>query len=47
VSCTGQGAAEEKSLAYVDSSTSLIDFSHAYLLVAESWREAHKLLHGL
>jgi hypothetical protein len=47
VSSTSQHAAKEKPLAYIDSSTSLIDFSHTLLLMAESWREAHKLLHGL
>jgi hypothetical protein len=47
VSSTSQHAAKEKSLAYIDSPTSLVDFSHTLLLIAESWREAHKLLHGL
>src|ERR1700726_3409765 len=44
VSCTSQHAAEEKSLAYIDPPASLVDFSHTSLLVAQSWREAHKLL---
>jgi hypothetical protein len=32
VSCTSQNTAEEESLAYVDPSATLIDFSHTFLL---------------